>query len=223
MLPGARLRVLFIGNSLTYFNGGLDRRFAALTGHAVAAETAPGASLRDLWQRGGAQKRIASAKWDVVCLQEDLPETCEADFCEHCRKFVIAARDAGARPILFMTWPYKRLPRVTLADVVGAHRKMANELGVDVMPVGLAFERARAEARAAEERSLKLIGPDNEHPSPAGTYLAALTLSAILGEKSPTAESWRPQGVSAAQAKFLCRVATDELEEWARAAPPASE
>src|SRR5688572_27652615 len=75
-VPAAKpkaLRILFIGNSLTY-TGDMPGRLGKLA-HAmgrravVESVTAPGYSLQDHWREGKAERAIRKG-WDVVVLQE---------------------------------------------------------------------------------------------------------------------------------------------------------
>ena len=77
------LRILFIGNSLTYANDlpGVVQRLGQ-SDHSrtvVVSSVAVGnASLEDHWNRGDAQEAIASMRWDLVVLQQGpsaLPES----------------------------------------------------------------------------------------------------------------------------------------------------
>jgi len=79
--PSARpVRILFIGNSLSYSNDGLWTHLTRLSASgATPVETGraafPGEFFKSLWERREPQQAIRSGKWDVVVLQEDLPET----------------------------------------------------------------------------------------------------------------------------------------------------
>ena len=139
--------VLCVGNSLTYYNEGLDVYLSRM-GFAAQRYTKGGASLTVLWKGGKAAARIHDGAFDVVLLQEDLPETSEAQFVEAATQFIARARASGARPVLLLTWPYDRLGHCTLANIVRAHRTVADAHGIEVAPVGLAFEAARQMARA---------------------------------------------------------------------------
>src|SRR4030095_4303514 len=112
----APTKILFIGNSLTFSNEGLWlhlERLAAKdspsgplrTGRSVFG----GAYFKTLWNRPEPREAIRTGAWDVVVLQEDLPETRVEDFRDYARRFVNEVRLAGARPVLLMAWAYKRL------------------------------------------------------------------------------------------------------------------
>jgi hypothetical protein len=63
-----------------------------------------GASLRRLWDLEEPVKAIDTATYDVVVLQEDIPETTITDFREYADKLVEEVRKNHARPVLFMAW-----------------------------------------------------------------------------------------------------------------------
>ena len=207
-------RVLFIGNSLTFWNDGLWTHLERMAGRAtpaVAVTTGrsvfPGEFFKSLWERREPREAIRTRRYDVVVLQEDLPETKVADFRDHARRFVADVRQSGARPVLLMAWAYPRLGWITMAQIAEAHREAAAELKVDMAPAGLAWQRAM------EQRpSLNLYGPDQEHPSIAGTYLTTAVLYATLFGKDPSSSAYRPNGISAGDGAFLVRVAQETVQ-----------
>jgi hypothetical protein len=70
VLQGAEpIRVLFIGNSYTYFNNGpaiFSQLAASQAGRKVETDmvAAPGETLISLWQRSKAREVLRSSKWD---------------------------------------------------------------------------------------------------------------------------------------------------------------
>jgi hypothetical protein len=130
-------------------HGGINSHIAAL----AAAEQPPrtvtadksafgGAFLHRLWDIGAPVQAITTGAYDIVVLQEDIPETTIADFREYAVKFVAEVRKNHARPILFMAWAYPRLGWISMAEIAKAHRDAAKELNVDVAPVGLSWQQA---------------------------------------------------------------------------------
>lgn len=211
-------KILFVGNSLSYFNSGLDYHLMKLVGSANPSLTLEtdrimlgGATLKRLWDDPSTHDKIAKPGLDAVVLQEDLPETDVATFKEYARLFVAEINKTGARPVLFMAWPYERLGKTTLDDIVKAHHDIAKELGVEVAPVGLAFQRA-----AKERPSLDMYGSDREHPSMAGTYLAVNVLYATLYGKSPEGLTYLPTegDLSQDDASFLQRIAWETVQAY---------
>jgi hypothetical protein len=207
-------RILFVGNSLTFWNDGLYfhlERLAASARPPIAVATGrsvvPGAFLKSLWARPEPRREIGAGRYDVVVLQEDLPETTVQDFLEHARLFVAEARKAGVRPVLLMAWAYDRLGWITLDEIARAHRAAAAELKVDVAPVGLAWQRA-SELRP----DLNLYAPDREHPSIHGTYLATAVVYAAVLKRNPTGLSYAPAGIAAKDAQLLQSVAWEAVQ-----------
>lgn len=187
--PSAR-RVLFVGNSLTFWQeGGLDGLFREW-GLDAAAETAPGVTLVRLWKMGKAYQRIQEGGWDVVVLQDDMPEYRSDPRRERWRavheqstaavaKFVEAIRAIGATPVIFMSHEYARLAHTSIDDICAAHKVMENVLDVAIAPAGLAHRLAAAQLDQLAE-SCPLLDPDEEHPSIAGRFLNAATIAATV-------------------------------------------
>ena len=209
-------RLLFIGDSLTYFNNGI---YAHLTQLAAVARPPivittdksvfGGAFLKRLWELNEPVRAISANRYDVVVLQEDLPETTVADFREYARRFVGEVRKTGARPMLLMAWAYPRLGWISMAEIDKAHREIARELKVDIAPVGLAWAAAVA-ARPA----LNLYAPDREHPSIHGTYLATCVVYAAISGRDPSGLPYVPPGMTAEEASFLQKTAWQTMEDF---------
>ena len=201
--------VLFIGDSFTFFQGGIylqvlslvesnARRFPVTEAHVAVG----GATLKHLWEMGDAVKAIDSDFYDTVVLQDDIPEINVDYFRLYARLFVEEARKHGARPVLYMTWAYDRLGWITMDQIVDAHRELAKELHVDVAPVGLAWKNARS-----ERPDIDLFSSDREHPSPDGMYLAACVMYSTLFSRDPTGLSYVPPQVSPKDAGFFQKIA----------------
>ena len=178
--PGdGTLTVLFIGNSLTASNDlpVLTREVAVAGGTLLAfVVTAPGGvSLEDHWN-AGVVDLIADTRADVVVLQQgpsSLPES-----QEHLRtwatQLATPIRQAGGEPALLMVWP--ELARVSaFDDVRDSYQGAAEAVDGIFIPAGEAW-------RAAWRRDpdLALYGFDGFHPSCLGSFVAALTVYAVL-------------------------------------------
>lgn len=218
---------MFVGNSFTFWLGGLWRQLEALSegatpplGYEAESVVRGGASLEVMWRRTKARARILDGGWDVVILQGDIPETTVPSFREYAEKFVAATREANARPILFMAWEYERLDWISFDEILAAHRDVAAQLSVDVAPVGLAWRNARA-ARP----QLDMYSRDREHPSPAGAYLALMVIEATISGRLPIAhdpDQVRLPGlerIDPEDATFLQGVAARTIAEWRGLAP----
>ena len=209
-------RILFIGNSLTYWNDGLYTHLQKLAASAeapVALETDKsvkgGATLKVQWERPEPRALIARGPWTEVLLQEDLPEINVSYFREHARNFVGEIRKAKARPILLMTWAYARLNWIDNEQIALVHRTLARELGVEVAPVAVAWQRV-----LRERPGLDLFATDREHPSLAGTYLQTCVVYATVMRASPVSLGYVPAGIPPEDALFLRRVAWETVRDW---------
>ena len=194
-------RVLFIGNSLTIAND-LPATVAALAraaGRSVTTDTVAfnNFSLEDHWQQGESRRRIARGGWSFVVLQQGpsaLPES-QVLLREFTKRFDEDIRKSGAKTALFMVWPSK----ARFGDFDGVSRSYTNaaaDVSGVLVPAGDAW-------RAAWKRdpALALYGPDDFHPSTAGSYLAALVMVRRLFDVSPI--GLPAPGIPAATARLL--------------------
>ena len=228
-------RMLFIGNSLTYWSGGLDSMFRSW-GFDAHAETLPGATLARHWRSGNAKAKIHEG-WDVVVLQDDLPEyKAPADekrerwrvVCEHflpvLSKFLEVVRATDAVPVVYMAHPYERLPSTRLRDICWAHKCAEESLGVCVAPGGLAHSLVGTVEELEELRDA-LLDDDLEHPSEEGLYLHALTIAAAcFGREKLRDLQWAPPALSDECVEKFKQLACDSLDAWRTyPGPPSSD
>ena len=182
---GEGLRVLFIGNSLTYTNNlpGLVNTMAEATGEQMAARVvvAGGVNLEDHWNLGTAVSAIRATEWDVVVLQQgpsSLPENQE-NLREWTVRFAEEIRASGGQPALYMVWPEEA--RLEAFDAVrDAYSAAAEAVDGMFFPVGEAW-RIAWEA----DESLDFYGPDRFHPSQLGSILGAMVMYQQLFDRSP--------------------------------------
>ena len=195
LLPGGVLpaqqrtppaRLLFIGNSYTYWND-LPLMVRALADSAglhrfqVEAVTAPGAALLDLWGEGAARNRIATGQFDLVIMQQGPSSQPEG------RQWLLAGVDsfapeirrAGGRPALYMVWPSRDRQR-DFDATRESYTLAAERVGGMLFPAGEAW-------RAAWRRdsTLSFYSRDDLHPTPLGSYLTALVIVGELTGRSP--------------------------------------
>jgi hypothetical protein len=183
--PADSLRVLFIGNSLTYFND-LPAMLAALAKAGGRAPLSwegvlvPGASLEDQWRSGEARRAIARGKWDFVVLQQGSSASPEGRtmLLGYADRFAREIRAAGARPAIYMVWPSSSRTS-DFDDVSQSYRLAARQVDGLLFPVGEAWREA-----GGRDGKLALYSPDGLHPTPAGSYLAALVMYGRLYEQS---------------------------------------
>jgi hypothetical protein len=173
--PGAG--ILFIGNSLTYWNELpliVQAMFDTAQGprYEVFSVTSPDVSLEDHWRSTNARTHVDRGGWQIVVLQQgpsSLPEN-RALLRAYTRRFADRITAIGARPALYSVWPSRgRSYRLAAADVGGLF-----------FPVADAW-------RAAWRRdsTVALYSADGLHPSLHGSYLAALVMYAVIAGKTP--------------------------------------
>ena len=201
-------RVLFIGNSFTSRNSGIDKEFAGLD---PASETARidvgGYTLQNHWKDGNALASIRDGKWNYVVLQEQsqTPILDAANFRTYAAQFDQAIRSAGGRTILLMTWerPDSAAQGVTAANMAAAYNSVGNSIGVNVAPAGTAF------ARSLRTRADVVLYAQDGHPTPAGTYLAACVVYASIVRATPVGNPFTGDGIPAEIGVYLQQVAAE--------------
>jgi hypothetical protein len=180
------LRVLFLGNSLTYTNDlpAMVSAIAAKTGRTQIEHDmfAPGGwALEDHWAAGTGRQMLADEAWDAVVLQQgpsSLPES-GVNLTEWTKRWADEARAHGVRPALLTVWP-EQARSYAFGAVISHHRTAARAAHTALFPAGVAWQSAFERAP-----KLRLYGPDGFHPSPLGTYLTAVVVYAGLTGELP--------------------------------------
>jgi hypothetical protein len=227
--PDAK-KILFVGNSYTYGNS-LPKMFEEMAesgGHAVhAGMSAPaGWRLSQHAESKNLRDTLASAKWDVVVLQEQsvLPSisSCSEEMYPAARKLHRQIAGSGAETMFFMTWgrqdgrAVQQVGFTTFADMqiqlnIG-YRQIANELGVPLAPVGIAWLMAYT-----KRPELPLWREDGSHPTEHGSYLAAAVFYATIFQESPEGLSYTA-GLPKEDAHFLQHIVAitvlSDLNRW---------
>ncbi|HEX9829817.1 MAG TPA: hypothetical protein VGB10_06360 [Bacteroidota bacterium] len=174
---GPGVHVLFIGNSLTYFNnlpatlqGLMKAGGEEMSYHSVAN---PDFALIDHLNGGSdAVDQVKRGGWDVVILQQgpsSLPESREL-LVDATKQFDQHIKGVKGQTALYMVWPDKS--RMSFfEDVRVSYKSAADAVGGLFIPAGEAWLTAWQ-----EEPALALYGQDDFHPSTLGTYLAALVM-----------------------------------------------
>ena len=207
----AELTALFIGNSLTASNDlpGTVAAIAEAAGRDFEHRTVvrSGAALEDHWNRGVATT-IEALGADVVVLQQgpsSLPEN-QAHLTRWTRTFAPVVRDAGGEPALLMVWPEST--RMEAFDAVRrSYRAAAEAVDGIFIPAGEAWR-----AVWARDSDAPLYGGDGFHPGTHGTFVAALTVYAVLFEADP--RDLPPLLSSAEESMLYYEAVHATVEEW---------
>lgn len=203
---GCTTRVLFLGNSYTYFND-LPAIFSELAkaGHQCTVETrmvAPGGkTLKDHWESAAAREALNSQAWDFVVLQDQSTlgvnlyfegQTrvgTDEIFRPYAERWANEIRKHHATPVFYLTWARRATP-VDQAALNYAYISAAKATRSLVAPVGLAWAQVRQ-----TNPGIDLYYRDGAHPSTAGSYLAACAIYAAIFKKSPVNLPARISGV----------------------------
>jgi hypothetical protein len=191
------LRVLFIGNSYTYYNNmtALVAAFASadLESRPVDSQSqvVGGASLESLWGLSKTRQMIDAGGWDFVVLQEQssLPIESPERMLKFGRRFDSRIKNVGAKTVLFVTWS-RRGQQGTQQWIDSAYAKLTASTGAIVAPVGPAWRIA-----LAGDPKMPLYDLDGHHPSILGSYIAACTFYLVLTETERPCPSLGVAGV----------------------------
>jgi hypothetical protein len=171
------LRILFIGNSLTYANNlpAMVREIARAAGGVridVFDVAKPDFGLPEHWQDGEASRAIARGRWDVVVLQQGPSSQPDSRVIlrDYVKRYDEQIRKVGARTALYSVWPSRARAR-DFDGVSESYALAAKDVDALLMPAGEAW-------RAAWRRdpALPLYDGDGFHPSQLGSCLAALVV-----------------------------------------------
>jgi hypothetical protein len=183
--PQASTRILFVGNSLTYFNDlpGMVKALADSAGIAgvQAAQVAkPDYSLEDHWNDGQARRVIEGGGWTHVVMQQGPSAVLanRANLRQWAATFAEVIRNKSGVPAMFSVWPQS----INFSDFphsIESYRLAAEDINGLFLPGGGAWLVA-----FGRNSGLPLYGPDGLHPSVQGSYLAALAVFGKLFNRS---------------------------------------
>jgi hypothetical protein len=181
------LKVLFIGNSYTYYNNlpGMISQLAASSDEPRQLDTrmiAVGTKTLE-WHYENLETldAIRQADRDIVVLQEHSMRPVENrdKMLDYASKLDGEIKSSGARTVLYLTWARKHIPEMQ-ERLTDAYFTLAGKIGATVAPVGIAWQNA-----LRSNPALKLHKKDKSHPDLPGSYLAACVFYATLFQTSP--------------------------------------
>jgi hypothetical protein len=191
-------RVLFIGNSFTYFYNVprmVEGIAASLPGPCIETSliASGGATLIGHWQSDSVAARIRNGGWTHVVLNDQstfgeawfvdgMPRigTSGQELAEFGGKFIQVIREARATPVLYAHWSDDSATPRDQQALDYAFDQLAISTKSLTIPAGRAVKRMRAEVP-----SVNPYNTDSHHLSRAGAYVVALTTYATIAGKSP--------------------------------------
>ena len=182
------MHILMLGNSFTFANN-MPSMLAEITGAEVVHITRGGARLAEQLNpktKTGAKTKAALENefWDYVVLQEmsSGPVISRNSFLKNVARLCAWIKEEGATPLLFATWAYQKDSRAManmkmsydeMAQVLhNAYREAADQNKVLIAEVGQKFYEQ------ADDQNL--YAEDGQHPSKAGSRLAAEIIAAVI-------------------------------------------
>jgi hypothetical protein len=214
-----RRRILFIGNSHTYFND-MVSMFQHIAEEATGAPVDitmlahPGRTLEEHMTEPEVRFNILCGGYDTVVLQQAAhPFPGREALFRGASAIHAYVKQAGARTALYMTWAEKRMPGNQQA-MAESYAELAKALGAALCPVGLSWQHV-----LRNHPEIELYDGDGEHASVCGSYLAACVFCAALTGKSPVGLP----GTLTHRGRILCDIPEDTariLQEAAAAIIP---
>ena len=222
--PGENdIKVLFIGNSLTYWNDmpGMFRTLAQMAGKDVYVResTVGGSSIQFHASHPHTLDRIKLYDWDYVVLQESSGKVAFPSTQPEIIPYFLILKEhiwrycPSARVIMFMDWS----PEDGVDLQSGGHlsytefqqlihdgtRFLAYNLEFSIAPIGWGWKEVY------ENRpTINLIDADEIHPSRAGSYLQACMYFATFFQESPVGINYLGS-VNSSTARYMQSIAAD--------------
>jgi hypothetical protein len=209
------MRVLFIGNSYTYFNDlpWLTQQLAESAKETRILETemvvAGGATLKSHWKQGQALRLLKAKHWDYVVLQEQstLPITNPQEMYKYASLFDAEIKRVNSQTVFYLTWAKQNQPE-TQQMLTNSYMNIAKELKAKVAPVGIVWQKI-------PEKNLKLnlYSSDQSHPSPIGSYVAACVFYTTFYGNSPVGLSRRIYSTDSSNSQESNKIELESLSE----------
>ena len=178
------MRVLFIGNSHSYFND-MPATFAELWKDEYDEPcdvTMLAYSARSLeWHRKeyfAIRFNLMYGAYDICVIQQQAHPFPGYDATEKPLEAILQLCSLnGTKPVLVETWAERAAPE-NQQVMRQAYETLAEKFGLTLVPVGRIWEHLRR-----EHSEMELFWKDGEHASVYGDYLIAVTLCAVLSGK----------------------------------------
>ena len=173
------LKILFIGNSHTYYNDmpALVKQRFADAGYEcdVTMLAHPGWFLSQHVEDPEAKFNILHGGYDYVVLQEHAHPFGPVDlFFDAVRTLTGWIRESGSTPVIYLTWAQKDEPE-NQQQMTEAHTKIAEETGALLAHVG-----DRWWDYMHSWPDLEMYAEDGQHASPAGSDFAAKMIETAI-------------------------------------------
>ena len=176
------MKVLFIGNSHTFFND-MPQMFAKLCEEKkiethVTMLTRGGMGLDDHVRQEQTRFNILYGGYDFVVLQHTAHPMGDLNAMHEAAQTIVQwVRQAGAQPVFYQTWA-KKGDEAFQPVMSAVYQTLGKELGCKVAPVGDEWQKVRR-----QQPEIELYWEDGQHASAAGSRLAARVIFETIMEK----------------------------------------
>ena len=209
-------KVLFIGNSFTFYNSGVDYHLQKMldadkstdsTTYTIQKIAVSSYTLQDHYNDSLTIRKIRSDKWNKIVLQEQStrPMNNRDLFLQYATLLDAKVKKDSASTVLYMTWPEKATPG-DINSLSSAYVYVGQQIHAPVVPVGLVWESV-----INTYPQLNLYYTDDKHPGLAGTFLISCTLYYSLFNKNPVVNSYVPTGLSINDAILIRKAVNDYM------------
>jgi hypothetical protein len=208
-------KVLFVGNSFTFYNEGVDFHLQKMLDADASNDTAVkyyiqkiAVSSYTLQAHYGdvlTLNKIKSDKWNVVVLQEQStrPINNPSLFLEYATKLDLEIKKINAKTVLYMTWAPNDSP-TDINTIASSYYSVGSQISAQVAPVGKVWELAQK-----NNPLINFYFTDNKHPSLAGTYLVSCVFYSSLFNKNPISNTYLPTGMTTQHASIIRKAVYD--------------
>ena len=211
-----KYKVLFIGNSFTFYNSGVDYHLQKMldadkstdsTSYTIQKIAVSSYTLQDHYNDSLTIRKIRSDKWNKIVLQEQSirPMTNRDLFLQYATLLDAKVKKDSASTVLYMTWPEKATPG-DINSLSSAYLYVGQQIPAPVVPVGLVWESV-----VNTYPQLNLYYTDDKHPGLPGTFLIACTFYNSLFNKNPIVNSYVPAGLSMNDAILIRKAVNDYM------------
>lgn len=209
-------KVLFVGNSYTYYNDGVDFHLQKMLAADASSDSilyscqkiAKGSYTLEAHSGDTeTQNKIRNTQWNTVVVQEQStrPINNPALFLEFATSLDLEIKKINAKTVLYMTWAEKDQPG-DIEALATSYLFVAAQINAKTAPVGRVWEYIQK-----SNPQIELYTSDNKHPTLSGTYVAACVFFHSLFGKNPVQNIYIPAGLSAQNALAIRQAVSDYM------------
>ncbi|HYX09221.1 MAG TPA: hypothetical protein VE912_20980 [Bacteroidales bacterium] len=213
-----QIDILFIGNSFTFYNEGVDYHLSNMIEadstintftYRIEKAAVSSYTLERHWNDTSTINHLLRHTWTEVILQEQSTRPINNFnlFLEYAGKFDTLITRQQAKTMMFMTWAKKDRPQ-DMHLLAAAYDSVSKTLDTQLAPVGRVWEYALNHYPA-----ITLHISDNKHPTLAGTYLTCCIFYYCLFDRNPEENTYVPAGLGTNTAENLRKAAWDYLQQ----------